>query len=136
MDKLDARSVRCYFIGYPKESLGYYFYFPEDHNVIVSRHATFLEEQFIQIGSSGRVVRLEETISKKSYAPDQGEPNSLTHTTVNPPQRSGRFSHPPERYLGMFQEKNEEVFLVGDKDHMDILESKMRRYQISTPRNG
>ena len=43
-DKLDARSVRCYFIGYPKESLGYYFYLPEDHNVIVSRHATFLEE--------------------------------------------------------------------------------------------
>ena len=44
VDKLDARSVRGYFIGYPKESLGYYFYFPEDHNVIVSQRTTFLEE--------------------------------------------------------------------------------------------
>ena len=102
MDKLDARSVRGSFIEYSKESLGYYFYFSEDHNVIVNRHATFLEEQFVQIGSSGRVVRLEETVTEKSYALDQGEPSSLTHIIVNPPQRSGRFSHPPERYLGMF----------------------------------
>ena len=120
-DKLNTRSTRCYFIGYPKESLGYYFYFPEDHNVIMSRHATFLEEQFIQIESSRRVVRLEETVSKKSSALDQGEPNSQKHTTVNPPRRSGRLSHLPKRYLGIFQEKIEEVFLVKDKDHMDDL---------------
>ena len=65
------------------------------------------------------VVRLEETISEKSSALDQGEPSNLRHITVNPPQRLGRFSHPFERYLGVFQEKIEEVFLVGDKDHMD-----------------
>ena len=102
LDKLDVRSMRCYFIRYPKESLGYYFYFSEDHNVIVSRHVTFLEEQFIQIGSSGSIVRLEEAVSEKSSAPDQGETNSQKYTTVNPPQRSGRLSHPPERYLGIF----------------------------------
>ena len=43
-DKLEFRSFRARFIGYPKESLGYYFYIPEDHNVIVSRHAIFLEK--------------------------------------------------------------------------------------------
>ena len=43
-DKLESRSVKARFIGYPKETLGYYFYLPEDHNVIVSRHATFLEK--------------------------------------------------------------------------------------------
>ena len=43
-DKLDFRSFRARFIGYPKESLGYYFYISEDHNVIVSRHAIFLEK--------------------------------------------------------------------------------------------
>ena len=101
-DKLDAISMRDYFIGYPKESLGYYFYFSEDHNVIVSQHATFLEEQFIQIGSSGRIVRLKETVSEKSSAPDQSEPSSLRHTIVNLPRRSGTLSHPPERYLDMF----------------------------------
>ncbi|GJU34194.1 putative retrotransposon protein [Tanacetum coccineum] len=27
-DKLEQRSVKCIFIGYPKETMGYYFYFP------------------------------------------------------------------------------------------------------------
>ena len=43
-DKLEFRSFRARFIGYPKESLGYYFYILEDHNVIVSRNAIFLEK--------------------------------------------------------------------------------------------
>ena len=43
-DKLEFRSFKARFIGYPKESLGYYFYISEDHNVIVSRNAIFLEK--------------------------------------------------------------------------------------------
>ena len=43
-DKLEFRSFRARFIGYPKESLGYYFYILEDHNVIVSRNAIFFEK--------------------------------------------------------------------------------------------
>ena len=43
-DKLESRSVKVLFIKYPKETLGYYFYLIEDHNVIVSIHATFLEK--------------------------------------------------------------------------------------------
>ena len=42
--KLEVRSIKAHFIGYLKESLGYYFYFSEDHNVIVSRHPIFLEK--------------------------------------------------------------------------------------------
>ena len=43
-DKLEFRSFRARFIGYPKESLGYYFYILEDHNVIVSRNTIFLKK--------------------------------------------------------------------------------------------
>ena len=43
-DKLEFRSFRARFIGYPKESLGYYFYILEYHNVIVNRHAIFFEK--------------------------------------------------------------------------------------------
>ena len=35
-DKLEFRSFRARFIGYPKESLEYYFYILKDHNMIVS----------------------------------------------------------------------------------------------------
>ena len=43
-DKLEFRSFRAQFIGYLKESLGYYFYILKYHNVIVNRHAIFLEK--------------------------------------------------------------------------------------------
>ncbi|KAL0290254.1 UNVERIFIED_CONTAM: Retrovirus-related Pol polyprotein from transposon RE1 [Sesamum calycinum] len=42
-DKLDSRSSLCRFIGYPKETAGYYFYDPSEQKVFVSRNAVFLE---------------------------------------------------------------------------------------------
>ena len=73
-DKLEGRSIIALFIGYPKESIGYYFYFPQDHNVIVSRNTISLEKQFIQDGGNGRLVELEEKVSKEQKAIDPQEP--------------------------------------------------------------
>ncbi|GJW74104.1 retrotransposon protein, putative, ty1-copia subclass [Tanacetum coccineum] len=36
-DKLQQRSVKCIFVGYPKKTMGYYFYFPPENKVIVAR---------------------------------------------------------------------------------------------------
>ena len=58
--KLNARSDKYRFVGYPKETNGYYFYHPIDQKVFVSRHTTFLENEFIQEGSSGRNIELTE----------------------------------------------------------------------------
>ena len=44
VDKLEFRSFRAWFIGYPKESLEYYFYISKDHNVIVNRYTIFFEK--------------------------------------------------------------------------------------------
>ena len=46
-DKLDARSILCKFVDYPKESAGYYFYDPSEQKVFVLRNATFLEKEFL-----------------------------------------------------------------------------------------
>ncbi|GJQ96707.1 retrotransposon protein, putative, ty1-copia subclass [Tanacetum coccineum] len=35
-DKLQQRSVKCIFIGYPKETMGYYFYFPPENKIVVA----------------------------------------------------------------------------------------------------
>ena len=35
-DKLESRSAKCIFVGYPKETMGYYFYFPTENTVKVS----------------------------------------------------------------------------------------------------
>ncbi|KAL0400368.1 UNVERIFIED_CONTAM: hypothetical protein Sradi_2380100 [Sesamum radiatum] len=45
-DKLDSRSSLCRFIGYSKETVGYYFYDPTEQKIFVSRNAVFLEKVF------------------------------------------------------------------------------------------
>ncbi|GJT45760.1 retrotransposon protein, putative, ty1-copia subclass [Tanacetum coccineum] len=37
LDKLQQRSVKCIFIGYRKETMGYYFYFPPENKIIGAR---------------------------------------------------------------------------------------------------
>ncbi|GKA43128.1 hypothetical protein Tco_0735852 [Tanacetum coccineum] len=36
-DKLQQRSVKCIIVGYPKETMGYYFYFPPENKIVVAR---------------------------------------------------------------------------------------------------
>ncbi|GJS34126.1 NIN-like protein [Tanacetum coccineum] len=38
-NKLQQRSIKCIFIGYPKEMMGYYFYFPPENKIVVARSA-------------------------------------------------------------------------------------------------
>ncbi|KAL0281886.1 UNVERIFIED_CONTAM: hypothetical protein Sradi_7279700 [Sesamum radiatum] len=45
-DKLESRSSLCRFTGYPKETVGYYFYDPAEQKIFVSRNAVFLEKGF------------------------------------------------------------------------------------------
>nr|GEY57551.1 hypothetical protein [Tanacetum cinerariifolium] len=35
-NKLQQRSIKCIFIGYPKETMGYYFYFPPENKIVVA----------------------------------------------------------------------------------------------------
>nr|GFC43346.1 zinc finger, CCHC-type [Tanacetum cinerariifolium] len=53
-DKLHQRSVKCIFVGYFKETMGYYFYFPPENKVIVARYGNFLERDLISQKFSGR----------------------------------------------------------------------------------
>ena len=54
-DKLGAKSEKCLFVGYPKETRGYYFYNPSEQKVFVSKHATFLEKITSHIKSIGSI---------------------------------------------------------------------------------
>ncbi|GKB79307.1 retrotransposon protein, putative, ty1-copia subclass [Tanacetum coccineum] len=46
-DKLQERYIKCIFIGYPKETMGYYFYFLPENKIVVARYAEFLEKNLI-----------------------------------------------------------------------------------------
>ena len=58
--KLDPRSDKCFFVGYPRETKGYYFYHRSGNKVFVARHGIFLEEEFLSKESSGSRMQLEE----------------------------------------------------------------------------
>ncbi|GKE65040.1 retrotransposon protein, putative, ty1-copia subclass [Tanacetum coccineum] len=37
-NKLESRSNKCIFVGYPKEMMGYYFYYPPENKIFVTRY--------------------------------------------------------------------------------------------------
>ena len=55
--KLSIRSDKSRFVGYSKETNGYYYH-PTEQKVFVSRHAILLKNEFIQEGGSGRNIEL------------------------------------------------------------------------------
>ncbi|GKC95659.1 retrotransposon protein, putative, ty1-copia subclass, partial [Tanacetum coccineum] len=69
-DKLQQRSIKCIFIGYPKEIMGYYFYFPPKNKIVVARYAEFFEKNLITEEVSGRAKGLKE-IQDKDTSPSK-----------------------------------------------------------------
>nr|GEV93673.1 retrotransposon protein, putative, Ty1-copia subclass [Tanacetum cinerariifolium] len=59
-DKLQQRSVKCIFIGYPKKTMGYYFYFLLENKIVVARYAEFFEKNLLSQEVSGRAGDLTE----------------------------------------------------------------------------
>ena len=54
-NKLEAKSDKCLFIGYPKETMGYQFYNFLEQKVLISKHVVFLEKKFLLRDSGSKV---------------------------------------------------------------------------------
>ena len=59
-DKLEPKSEKCVFIGYPKETVGYTFYYRSEGKIIIAKNGSFLEKEFLSQEVSGRKVELDE----------------------------------------------------------------------------
>ncbi|KAL0292753.1 UNVERIFIED_CONTAM: Retrovirus-related Pol polyprotein from transposon TNT 1-94 [Sesamum radiatum] len=97
-DKLDSRSSLCRFVGYPKETTGYYFYDPSEQKVFVSRNAVFLEKGF-PADTRREELLLEE--SKEATPQIDAVTSSAPIVPTNDIlilRRSTRVSQQPERY--------------------------------------
>ncbi|GKB14303.1 retrotransposon protein, putative, ty1-copia subclass [Tanacetum coccineum] len=57
--KLDSRSIKYIFIGYPKEMMGYSFYYLPENKIFVAHNAEFLENSLINCESSRSLDDLE-----------------------------------------------------------------------------
>ena len=59
-DKLEPKSRKCIFIGYPKETIGYTRYHRSEGKIFVSKNGSFLEKEFLSKEVSGWKVELDE----------------------------------------------------------------------------
>nr|GEU72170.1 retrotransposon protein, putative, Ty1-copia subclass [Tanacetum cinerariifolium] len=57
--KLEPRSIKCIFIAYPKEMMGYSFYYPPENKVLIARNAEFLKNSLITQEASRSLEDLE-----------------------------------------------------------------------------
>ncbi|KAI5436266.1 hypothetical protein KIW84_022655 [Lathyrus oleraceus] len=80
--KLEPKSDKCLFVGYPKETKGYYVYNPSEGKVFVARTGVFLEKDFISKGTSGRKVELEEIQESQSIDTPMEELEQETQVVV------------------------------------------------------
>src|SRR6266496_4080045 len=115
-DKLEPKSEKCVFIGYPKETVGYTFYHRSEGKIFVAKNGSFLEKDFLSKEVSGRKVELDEVIvpspeleisSSQKLVPVMPTPiseevNDDDHETsdqvTTEPRRSARVWSAPEWY--------------------------------------
>ncbi|GJS45084.1 retrotransposon protein, putative, ty1-copia subclass [Tanacetum coccineum] len=115
LDKLDLRSIKCIFVGYPKETMGYYFYYPLENKIFVARNAEFFENNLMvqeasrshrPLKSSGSDEEFE-LIQEEDTQPSGNtseEHNKAAPIVVEPQNievpicRSARIPKAPDRY--------------------------------------
>ncbi|KAK8556182.1 hypothetical protein V6N12_002595 [Hibiscus sabdariffa] len=115
--KLEPKSEKCTFVGYPKETKGYYFY--NENKVFVARTGVFLEKEFLTNNGKGRNIELEEVQQQQVIEPEvegisQAVEENPTDLETQPLRRSRRERHEPERY-GFLVTTHGDVILV-DQD--------------------
>ncbi|GJW84466.1 retrotransposon protein, putative, ty1-copia subclass [Tanacetum coccineum] len=104
-DKLEPRSIKCIFVGYLKETMGYSFYYPPENNVFVAQNAEFFKNSLITQEASGNLedlelIQEEDTHRSENTSSNHDEDNQY----INEPKsdiisirRSTRTRHAPDR---------------------------------------
>ncbi|KAL0394654.1 UNVERIFIED_CONTAM: hypothetical protein Slati_4431600 [Sesamum latifolium] len=96
-DILDSGSSLCRFIGYLKETRGYYFYDPSEQKVFVSRNTVFLKKDFPS-DSRRDEIHLEESSEVSHETSETTSTPIVLIDSVLVLRRLTRVTQPPERY--------------------------------------
>ena len=117
-DKLAFKSDMFLFVGYPKETKGYYFYIPSENKVFVARNGVFLEREFISKRVSGSKTSLEEvqepqvSIEPSMEILQDSQPVVESTSSAQGLRRSNKIHHEPKRY----------GFLITDDKTIELLD--------------
>ena len=117
-DKLASTSDKCLFVGYPKETKGYYFYIPSENKVFIARNGVFMEREFISKRVSGSKTSLQK-VQEPQVANEpsmeilqDSQPVVESTSSAQGPRRSSRIHHEPKRY----------GFLVTDDKTIELVD--------------
>ncbi|GKA13074.1 retrotransposon protein, putative, ty1-copia subclass [Tanacetum coccineum] len=128
-DKLDPRSIKCIFVGYPKEIMGYYFYYPPKNKIFVAQNAEFFKNSLIVQEASGshrplkmsgsdeglELFQEEDTQPSKNTSEEHNEAVPIVVEPQNvkvPIRRSARIPQVPDIY-GFYVDSEEHE--LGDQ---------------------
>nr|GEV85074.1 retrotransposon protein, putative, Ty1-copia subclass [Tanacetum cinerariifolium] len=120
--KLKPRSIKCIFVGYPKETIRYSFYYPPENKVLDARNAEFLENSLINQEVSESLEDLE-IIQEEDTHPSLD--TSLNHevgdleidepqSDVIPIRRSTRTRHAPDHMCLYIDAEEHELGDLGE----------------------
>jgi hypothetical protein len=129
-DKLTPKSDKCFFVGYPREIKGYYFYNKAEGKVFVARNGVFLEKEFLSKGFSGSKVQLGEiqetpkTVS--SPTEDQRDVQDVAQSVVEAlaPRRSIRARRATDK-LNLLITEERHVLLMENDEPLTYKEAMM-----------
>jgi hypothetical protein len=128
-DKLTPKSDKCFFVGYPRETKGYYFYNKEEGKVFVAHNGVFLEKEFLSKGLSGSKVQLEEieetleTVSAPTEDPRDVQDVAQTVVEAPAPRRFIRARRATDK-LNLLITEEHHVLLMENDEPMTYTEAK------------
>ncbi|GJR43157.1 retrotransposon protein, putative, ty1-copia subclass [Tanacetum coccineum] len=121
-DKMEPRSIKYIFVGYPKEMIGYSFYYPHENKVFIARNAEFLENSLINHEASGslkdlKIIQEEDTHPSLDTSLNHEEDDQKIdepQSDINTIRRSTRTRHPTDRLCLYVDAEEHELGDLGE----------------------
>nr|GFA75458.1 hypothetical protein [Tanacetum cinerariifolium] len=134
-NKLQQRSVKCIFIGYPKETMGYYFYFPPKNKIVVARFAEFFEKNLLSQEVEGsEPPQEEEAPIRRSYRPHRALNRLCLNVEVE--EHSLRDLNEPANYKAAMLDPESNKWLDAMNAKMQSMKDNQVWRFVNLPPNG
>ncbi|GJW68676.1 retrotransposon protein, putative, ty1-copia subclass [Tanacetum coccineum] len=142
-DKLDSRSIKCIFVGYPKEMMGYYFYYPLENKIFVVRNAELFENNLMvqeARGSQGLLEASGSDMGLELIQEDDTQPSENTskiHDEVVPTEEYelGDLNEPP-KYKVALSDPESDKWLKAMDTKMQIMKDNQVWVLVDLLPNG
>ncbi|GKE02525.1 retrotransposon protein, putative, ty1-copia subclass [Tanacetum coccineum] len=129
-NKLESRSIKCIFVGYPKETMGYYFYYPLENKIFVARYAKFFETRLIKQEASGSTIDFDEIQSKDAQTSENTSlhQHEVEHDTVEPQtdeHELGDHGEPPNYRASLLNPESEKWLEVMNAEMQSMKDNQV-----------